>query len=184
MLPVVLVATWPSPEARLLSLATSRQLTEKDTIVLSDFTNTTGEPVFDDTLKQGLSVQLGQSPFLLLISDRKVNEILKQMGRPAGDRLTPEVAREVCLRTGSKAMLAGSIASLGKQVRGRAEGGELRYRRRAGRGAGAGRRQGRCAEGVDSGRRQPASAKLGESLSSVHQFDAPLEGATTLRWTR
>src|SRR5271166_2599589 len=75
------------------------KLTDKDTIVLSDFTNTTGDSVFDDTLKQGLSVQLEQSPFLDLVSDRKVNATLKLMGRPAGDRLTPEVTREVCQRT-------------------------------------------------------------------------------------
>jgi serine/threonine protein kinase len=72
------------------------RLTDKDTIVLSDFDNKTGESVFDDTLKQGLSVQLEQSPFLALISDRKVNDTLKLMGRAAGDRLTPEVTREVC----------------------------------------------------------------------------------------
>jgi eukaryotic-like serine/threonine-protein kinase len=91
------------------------RLTDKDTIVLSDFDNKTGDSVFDDTLKQGLSVQLEQSPFLALISDRKVNETLKLMGRPAGDRLTPEITREVCQRTGSKAMLTGSIAGLGSQ---------------------------------------------------------------------
>ena len=91
------------------------KLTDKDTIVLSDFDNKTGDAIFDDTLKQGLSVQLGQSPFLELISDRRVNEALKLMGRSAGDRLTPEVTREICLRTGSKAMLTGSIAGLGSQ---------------------------------------------------------------------
>ena len=93
----------------------TRVLTNKDTIVLSDFDNKTGDSVFDDTLKQGLSVQLEQSPFLDLVSERKVNETLKLMGRPAGDRLTPEVTREVCQRTGSKAMLTGSIAGLGSQ---------------------------------------------------------------------
>ena len=91
------------------------RLTDKDTIVLSDFINKTGDSVFDDTLKQGLSVQLEQSPFLALVSEQRVNETLKLMGRPAGDRLTPEVTREVCLRTGSKAMLTGSIAGLGSQ---------------------------------------------------------------------
>jgi eukaryotic-like serine/threonine-protein kinase len=90
-------------------------LTEKDTIVLADFDNKTGDAVFDDTLKQGLSVQLEQSPFLDLLSERKVNQTLKLMGRPAGDRLTPETTREVCQRTGSKAMLTGSIAGLGSQ---------------------------------------------------------------------
>jgi DNA-binding winged helix-turn-helix (wHTH) protein/tetratricopeptide (TPR) repeat protein len=91
------------------------RLTEKDKIVLTDFANTTGDALFDDTLKQGLSVQLEQSPFLELLSDRHVNDTLKLMGHAAGSRLTPEFAREICVRTGSKAMLAGSIAGLGKQ---------------------------------------------------------------------
>ena len=91
------------------------KLTDKDTIVLSDFDNKTGDAVFDDTLKQGLSVQLEQSPFLSLISDRRVNDTLRLMGRPPGDRLTSDVTREVCQRTGSKAMLTGSIAGLGNQ---------------------------------------------------------------------
>ena len=86
-----------------------------DTIVLSDFDNKTHDAVFDDTLKQGLSIQLEQSPFLYLVSERKVNQTLKLMGRPAGGRLTPDVTREVCQRTGSKAMLTGSIAGLGGQ---------------------------------------------------------------------
>src|SRR5260370_34495766 len=84
-------------------------LTGKDTIVLADFDNKTGEAVFDDTLKQGLEVQLEQSPFLDLISDNKVNQTLGIMGRPAGHRLTRHVARQVCQRTGSKGMLTGSI---------------------------------------------------------------------------
>lgn len=177
VLPVVLVALAVAGGLYYRSRL-SRQLTDKDTIVLSDFTNTTGDPVFDDTLKQGLSVQLGQSPFLLLISDRKVNEILKQMGRPAGDRLTPEVAREVCLRTGSKAMLAGSIASLGSQyVVGlkavNCDTGDL---------LAEAQEQAAGKEGVLKALDRAAVSlrpKLGESLSSVHQFDAPLEGATT-----
>src|SRR5208337_1536651 len=91
------------------------KLTDKDTIVLADFSNTTGDTVFDDTLKQGLSVQLEESPFLDLLSDRRVNETLKLMGRPVGDRLTPEVTREVCQRTGSTTIVTGSIAGLGSQ---------------------------------------------------------------------
>jgi tetratricopeptide (TPR) repeat protein len=90
-------------------------LTNKDTLVVADFTNSTGDHVFDDALKQGLSLQLEQSPFLSLVSDKRVSETLKLMGRTLGDRLTPEVTREVCLRTGSKAMLTGSIVSLGSQ---------------------------------------------------------------------
>ena len=110
MVPVLLVVLLGAAGIYYRSHQNNR-LTDKDTIVLADFDNKTGDAVFDDTLKQGLSVQLEQSPFLDLVSERKVNETLKLMGRPAGDRLTPEVAREVCQRTGSKAMLTGSIAS-------------------------------------------------------------------------
>lgn len=90
-------------------------LGEADTIVLADFDNKTGDEVFDDTLRQGLSVQLGQSPFLSMISDNKISQTLRLMSRPAGDRLTPDVTKEVCQRTGSRAMLTGSIANLGSQ---------------------------------------------------------------------
>ena len=91
----------------------TRRLTDKDTIVLADFTNTTGDPVFDDTLKQGLRVELEQSPFLDILSDQKVGKELGLMGRAKDERLTREVALEVCQRTGSKATLVGSISSLG-----------------------------------------------------------------------
>ena len=90
-------------------------LTEKDTIVLADFTNTTGDPVFDGALRQGLAVQLAQSPFLSLVSEDQIRQTLRMMGQPAGARLTPEIARELCQRTGSAAVLEGSIASLGSQ---------------------------------------------------------------------
>ena len=90
-------------------------LTEKDTIVLADFDNKTGDPVFDDTLKQGLSIQLEQSPFLNVLSDRKVAGTLKLMNRSGAEPLTEDVAHEVCLRTNSKAMLTGSITELGSQ---------------------------------------------------------------------
>src|SRR5262249_45913234 len=93
----------------------SAPLTDQDTLVLGDFTNTTGDAVFDDTLKQGLSAQLGQSPFLALVAPGKVSRTLKLMGRPADDRLTADVTREVCERLGTTAMLTGSISSLGSQ---------------------------------------------------------------------
>ena len=89
-------------------------LTDADTIVLSEFVNTTGDPVFDNTLRQGLSVQLQQSPFLRLMSDRQIQRTVALMGR-AGERVTPAIAREVCQRTGSAAVLEGSIATLGSQ---------------------------------------------------------------------
>ena len=91
------------------------KLTDKDTIVLADFENKTGDPVFDDTLRQGLSVELQQSPFLSLIGDQQVQQTLALMGQPKDARLTPEIAQQVCERTGSAAVLEGSIASLGSQ---------------------------------------------------------------------
>jgi tetratricopeptide (TPR) repeat protein len=90
-------------------------LTEKDTIVLADFDNKTGDPVFDDTLRQGLSVELQQSPYLALISDRTVQQTLTLMGQPKDSRLTPEIAQQVCERTSSAAVLDGSIARVGSQ---------------------------------------------------------------------
>ena len=91
------------------------KLTEQDTIVLAEFDNRTGDPVFDDTLRQGLSTELLQSPYLTLISDRKIQQTLKLMGQPGGARLTPEIAQQVCERTGSAAVLDGSIARVGSQ---------------------------------------------------------------------
>src|SRR4029077_5386056 len=90
-------------------------LTEKDTIVLADFENKTGDPVFDDTLRQGLSVDLRQSPFLTLISDQQVQQTLARMGQPKETRLTSEVAQQICERTASAMVLEGSIARLGSQ---------------------------------------------------------------------
>src|SRR5215469_4486018 len=95
------------------SEAEATRLTEKDTVVLADFTNKSGDPVFDDALKQALSVELGQSPFLNVLSDRKVSETLRMMGRAAGDRISMDTGRELCVRTGSKALLGGTISSLG-----------------------------------------------------------------------
>jgi serine/threonine protein kinase len=92
-----------------------RALTDKDTIVLADFTNTTGNAVFDGTLRQGLSVQLEQSPFLSIISDQQIQQTLSQMGQPADAKLTPLIARELCQRAGSAAVLDGSIAQIGTQ---------------------------------------------------------------------
>jgi len=88
------------------------QLTDKDTIVIADFANSTGDPVFDDTLKTALTVSLNQSPFLNVLSDNRVAATLRLMTKPPGAKLTPEVAREVCQRSGSRAYIAGSVASL------------------------------------------------------------------------
>ena len=89
------------------------KLTDKDTIILADFVNTTGDPVFDGTLRQGLSIQLAQSPFLSLVSEQRIQQTLRLMGQPADARLTPARAKEICERTGSAAFLEGSFASLG-----------------------------------------------------------------------
>ena len=116
------------PGLRVFGLSpTSAKLTDKDPIVLADFDNKTGDAIWDDTLKQTLSVALEQSPFLNLLSDQRVNETLKLMSRPAGGRLTPEVTREVCERTGSTAMVSGSMPKLGDQDRARAEGRDVRH---------------------------------------------------------
>ena len=95
--------------------APTPKLTDKDTIVLSDFTNTTGDAIFDDTLKTALNVSLRQSPFLNVLSDSEVAKTLQLMTRPADTKITPEVARELCQRAHSKAYLAGTIGSLGSQ---------------------------------------------------------------------
>jgi tetratricopeptide (TPR) repeat protein len=153
-------------------------LTEKDTIVLADFANTTGDPVFDDTLKQGLSVQLSQSPFLNLLPEQKVSETLKLMGRTPGERLTREVAREICVRTNSKAMLSGSISSLGSQY----VIGLKAVNCNSGDALAQEQVEAAAKEEVLKALDKAATslrAKLGESLSSVQKYDAPVEQATT-----
>jgi len=153
-------------------------LTEKDTLVLADFLNTTGDPVFDDTLKQGLRAQLEQSPFLSLLSDQQVSEELRLMARQAGERLTPDVARDLCRRVGNKAVLNGSISSLGSHYV-------------------IGLTATNCQTGSPLSAEQSESAdkehvlvalgasatrirkKLGETLSSIQKYDVPIEQVTT-----
>jgi eukaryotic-like serine/threonine-protein kinase len=153
-------------------------LTDKDTIVIADFTNTTGDPVFDGALRQGLSVQLEQSPFLSLISDQQIQQTLQMMGQKPGAKLTPEIARELCQRTGSTAVLDSSIAQIGSQYNvilkavNCSDGKTLT-----------------STEALASDKNQVLDAlakaaseirnKLGESLSTVQKFDTPLEQATT-----
>jgi eukaryotic-like serine/threonine-protein kinase len=154
------------------------KLTEKDTIVLADFANSTGDAVFDDTLKTALSVALNQSPFLNVLPENKVAATLKLMSRPAGTKLTPEVARELCQRAASKAYIAGSIASLGSQYV-------------------LGLRAVNCQSGDPLAEKQVTAAskekvldalgeaasklrtELGESLATVQKLDVPLSEATT-----
>jgi tetratricopeptide (TPR) repeat protein len=154
------------------------KLTDKDTIVLADFINTTGDPVFDGTLRQGLAVQLEQSPFLSLVSDERIRKVLGLMGQPADARLTPELAKEICERTASVAVLDGSIASLGSQY-------VLGLRAKScGTGDVLDEEQAQAArkEDVLNALSQIASkfrTRVGESLSTVEKHDTPLQEATT-----
>jgi eukaryotic-like serine/threonine-protein kinase len=153
-------------------------LTERDVILLADFENRTGDPVFDGTLKQGLAVQLEQSPFLSVFSDDRVRETLRYMGRSPDDRITREVAREVCERQGLKAMLLGTIVNLGSRYVVSIEAVEPRSGQVLAR-------QQQEANGKEEVLRALGSAasglreKLGESLQSIQKYDAPIEQATT-----
>jgi eukaryotic-like serine/threonine-protein kinase len=156
----------------------SKRLTEKDTIVVTDFANSTGDAIFDDTLKTALNISLRQSPFLNLLSDGAVAKTLQLMIRPAGTKLTPDVTRELCQRTGTKAYIAGSIGSLGSEYV-------------------LGLRAVNCQSGdtlteelVTAASKEKvldalgeAASKLrgelGESLAMVQKFDVPLAEATT-----
>jgi serine/threonine protein kinase/tetratricopeptide (TPR) repeat protein len=156
----------------------AQALTEKDTIVLADFTNSTGDEVFDDTLKQALAVDLGQSPFLNILSEEKVRETLRQMTRSSSERLKQDLAREVCQRAGSKAYMAGSIATLGTQyVIGlealNCASGDVLAREQVTAG---GKEQVLPALGQIAAK---VRNEVGESLSSVQKFAVPLEQATT-----
>jgi eukaryotic-like serine/threonine-protein kinase len=154
------------------------RLTEKDTIVLADFDNTTGDPIFDDTLKQALALGLQQSPFLNILSDQRVQDTLRLMGRAPGERLKEETAREICQRTASAAVLAGSISSLGSEYV-------------------VGLNALNCQTGdrlaqqqVQAGKKEDVlkaldqlTAKIrttmGESLATVQKYDTPIDEATT-----
>jgi eukaryotic-like serine/threonine-protein kinase len=156
----------------------AKRLTDKDVLVLADFTNTTGDAMFDETLRQGLTVQLEQSPFLHLVTEERIRQVLRMMGQPADARLTPAVAFEVCERTAGAAVLDGSIASLGSQYV-------------------LGLRAMDCLNGrvLDTEQAQVARkedllnalseiasrfrTRVGESLATVEKFDTPLIDATT-----
>jgi eukaryotic-like serine/threonine-protein kinase len=152
-------------------------LTEKDTVVLTDFANSTGDPVFDGTLKQALAVDLEQSPFLNILSDRKIGETFKLMGHAPTDHVTADLAKELCLRTGSKAILAGSVSSLGTQYVVGLEAvacstGDTLAKEQA---------ESASKEGVLKALGTAATslrARLGESLASVQKFDVPVEATT------
>jgi eukaryotic-like serine/threonine-protein kinase len=154
------------------------RLTERDTVVVADFTNTTGDPVFDDALKQALAVELEQSPFLNILSDQKVSETLRLMGHSSSDRLTRDVTRELCLRTGSKAMIAGSISSLGREYLLGLSAVNCNF------GDSIAKEQVQTANKEDVVKVLGKAAsilrgKLGESLATIQKYDTPVEQATT-----
>ena len=156
----------------------TNRLTEKDSVVLAEFTNTTGDPVFDGTLRQGLSAQLEQSPFLSLLSDQRVAQTLALMAQPKDARLTRELAHEVCQRTASAASIEGSISSLGSQyVVGlkavNCRSGDVLANEQA---TASGKEQVLKALGEAATKMRE---KLGESLASVQKYDAPAENVTT-----
>jgi tetratricopeptide (TPR) repeat protein len=160
------------------SRQTTHRLTEKDTIVLADFANSTGDAVFDDTLKTALNISLRQSPFLNVLSDSEVAKTLQMMARPASTKLSPEVARELCQRAGSKAYIAGSIGGLGSEYV-------------------LGLKAVNCRSGDTLAEEQVTAAskekvldtlgeaasklrgELGESLATVQKFDVPLAATTS-----
>ncbi len=153
------------------------RLTEKDTIVLADFDNKTGDAVFDDALKQALAVQLGQSPFLNILSDRKAEDTLHLMGHTSNERITRDIAREVCVRTGSKAIILGSISNLGGQyvigvdAVGCSSGDTLsKEQEEAATKQDVLKAMGKAAANL--------RGKLGESLATVQKFDVPVEATT------
>jgi len=156
----------------------AQALTDKDTIVLADFANSTGDPVFDDTLQQGLAVQLEQSPFLSIISDERVRQTLRQMDKAPDARVTPEIARELCQRTESAAVIEGSIAKLAEDyVVGlnavNCQTGDMLAREQV-----TSEDKGHVLAALGEAARD-IRGKLGESRSTVRKFDIPLEQATT-----
>jgi serine/threonine protein kinase/tetratricopeptide (TPR) repeat protein len=156
----------------------SRGLTQKDSILLTDFVNTTGDAVFDGTLKQALAVQLEQSPYLNVLPESRIRDALRFMGRPADERITSDVARDICMRESVKAMLTGSISSLGSHYvidlnAINAQTGDSLARAQV---------EAESKEQVLKSLDQAASSlrgKLGESIASVEKFAVPLERATT-----
>ena len=154
------------------------KLTDKDTIVLADFVNNTGDPIFDGTLRQGLAIQLEQSPFLKIMDDDQVQRVLRLMSLPPGARITNPIAHEICVREGAAATIDGTIASLGRsyvitlQAITCQDGATLAREQI----------QAEDKEHVLNALGTAATAmrgKLGESLNSIQKLNRPLEQATT-----
>jgi eukaryotic-like serine/threonine-protein kinase len=176
--PILLIALLAAGGLSYRSHQQSKRLTERDTIVLADFANRTGDPVFDETLRQGLAVQLEQSPFLSLVSERRIQQTLRLMGQPPDKMLTPDIARDLCQRAGGVASLDGSIASLGKQY-------VLELRAVNCPTGNTMAREEATAEDKEQVLKALSQAagkmreKLGESIATAERFDAPLDQVTT-----
>jgi tetratricopeptide (TPR) repeat protein/predicted Ser/Thr protein kinase len=153
-------------------------LTDKDTIVLADFTNTTGDAVFDGALRQGLAVQLEQSPFLSLISDQQIQQTLGLMGQKPDARLTPEVGRELCQRTASAAVLDGSIAQIGTPYLLTVKAVDCSNGKTLASAEAQASDKNHVLDALGKTAAEMRN-KLGESLSTLEKFDTPLEEATT-----
>ena len=175
---IAVVVAVVTAAALLVPLRRSRAMTERDTILVTDFVNTTADPVFDGTLKKALAVDLEQSPYLNVFPEQKVQTTLRYMGRSPDDRITNEVGREICQRDGIRAMLTGSIANLGSQYVITLEA------------VNAGTGDSLAREQVQANRKEDVlnalhkatsqlRSKLGESLTSIQKFDMPLSQATT-----
>ena len=162
----------------LLYTSRTRAFSERDPVVIADFINTTGEAVFDDTLKEALDVQLRQSPYLTVLPEQRIQGTLRMMGRKPGDRLTREVARDLCQRTASKAMIGGSISQLGASYVLSLDATNCRS------GDTIEKTQVQAARKDDVLRALGEAAgqlrrNLGESLASIGKYDAPIQEATT-----
>ncbi len=177
-IPLAVLVIIVTAAALVSKLSHRKVLTEKDTVVLADSMNSTGDPVFDGTLRQGLAVQLAQSPFLSLISEQRIQQILRLMGKPAETRLTSDIALDICERTASAAVLEGSIARIGSQyilgLRAKdCRSGDILAEQQA---------QVARKEDVLNGLSQMSGkfrTQIGESLATVEKHNTPLAEATT-----
>jgi len=154
------------------------KLTSRDTVVLADFANSTQDTVFDDTLKQALAIQLGQSPFLNVLSDQKVAATLKMMNKPRTEQLTQDVAREVCIRADGHAVLSGSIVSIGSQYLIGLKAIDCQSGEVLANADAQAENRDRVLKALDKAG-DDLRQKLGESLASVERFSKPLDQATT-----
>src|SRR3984957_15221121 len=188
--PRAIVPRWLLPVAAVVLIATviagglyysshrSNPLTDKDTVVLGDFDNSTGDAVFDNTIKTALSVSLNQSPFLNVLSDSTVAKTLKLMTRPADTKLTPELARELCQRAGSKAYIAGAIANLGNEYVLQLKAVNCQSEDTLAEEQVTAASKEKVVEALGKAATK-LRGELGESLATVGKFDVPLSDATT-----